>query len=335
MAQIGSGEVAAASSQCLSVSGSYQQQQPQGDQPGGQTSSGGGQQQGQASPAGSSSQYESQHSPFGDLQGAVQGVQEFHAEFITHPISYNPVSGGRGSPPRMTGSPEQSPSPSSVSPNNTLPSFIDTYTPSVVTIEPRPFGAEAEYENRLRHKNHPHHPQQQHPQPHQMTVKFHLKTEAPDTFAAPGPGPGRGPPGGHHGHPSHPPAPVFASMSVNNPQSYDTYQPPATSSHTSEAPNDIWHLKKEPPHSYSSATPGSSPSPSPATSLQPEFVDFFHPPSSQGQLTTLTNYIPFSSEYHHGHGHGPVSDNNCPKFEADIESLNRVRRTILATPQPM
>ena len=330
MAQIGSGEVAGASSQCLSVSGSYQ---PQADQPG-QTSTAGGQQQGQPSPAGSSSQYESQHSPFGDLQGAVQGVQEFHAEFITHPISYNPVSGSRGSPPRMTGSPEQSPSPSSVSPNNTLPSFIDTYTPSVVTIEPRPFGAEAEYENRLRHKTHPHHPQQQqHPQPHQMTVKFHLKTEAPDTFAAPGPGPGRAG-GGHHGHPPpHPPAPVFSSMSVNNPQSYDTYQPPAASSHTSE-PNDLWHLKKEPPHSYSSATPGSSPSPSPATSLQPDFVDFFHPPSSGSQLTTLTNYIPFSSEYH-GHGHGHVSDNNCPKFEADIESLNRVRRTILATPQPM
>ena len=176
MAQIGE-----AAGQCLS--GSYQStSSPSHAQPAHQ-------QQGQASPAGSSSQYESQHSPFGDMS-AVQGVQEFHAEFITHPINYNQLS-GRGSPGRMPGpgSPEQSPSPSSVSPNNTLPSFIDTYTPSVVTIEPRPFGTEADYENRLRHgkqqqqQSHTHGGHQ--PQPQQMTVKFHLKTEAPDSY---GPG---------------------------------------------------------------------------------------------------------------------------------------------------
>merc|ERR1712155_384349 len=123
--------------------------------------------------------------------------QEFHAEFITHPISYSRGSPGSG-PPGQPRSPEQSPgagSPSS--PSNTLPSFIDTYTPSVVTIEPRTFGAEAEYENRLRHQKHQHHHhhhQQQQPGPpvQQMTVKFHLKTEAPDTVFGPG-----------RGHPAH------------------------------------------------------------------------------------------------------------------------------------
>ena len=149
-------------------------------------------------------------------------------------------------------------------------------------------------------------------------------------------GPGRS--NHHHGHPGPHPGPVFASLNVNSPQSYDAYQTPAHAQAHSE--NEAFYLKKEPPHtphtpahSYSHNTPGSSPSPSPANSLQPEFVDFFHPPSSQGNLTTLTNYIPFSSEFS-GHGPPNVAD-NCPKFEADIESLNRVRRTILATPQPM
>ena len=287
-------------------------------------------------------------------QGAGgQGVQEFHAEFITQPLNYNP--GERGAtPPRITGSPEQSPSPSSVSPINTLPSFMDTYTPSVVTIEPRPFGSEADYEGRQgaggqkppgqhgQHPGHHHgHPPGQHhhgaPSGQQMTVKFHLKTEAPDSF---GPGSGRGGHhGGHHGHA--PPPPVFASMNVGPPphsQSYDTYQAPshAPSGHGSD---NVFYLKKEPPHSFASATPGSSPSPA-TGSLQPEFVDFFHHGSGQagppgGQLTTLTNYIPFQTSEFPGHGHGGHQDSNCPKFEADIESLNRVRRTILATPQPM
>ena len=121
---------------------------------------------------------------------------------------------------------------------------------------------------------------------------------------------------------------------------HETYQPP---SHNND---DGFYLKKEPSHTYS-ATPGSSPSPSPATanSLQPEFVDFFHshghhPPASSSQpsnLTTLTNYIPFSGHADFsGHAaHVALNENNCPKFEADIESLNRVRRTILSQPQPM
>ena len=155
----------------------------------------GGVNTGQPSPAGSS-HYEAQHSPFGEM-GVT--TQEFHAEFITHPINY--PSGGV-SPPLApvtptsgtAGSPGQSPSPSSaapMSPSNTLPSFIDTYTPAVVTtIEPRPFGAEAEYENRIRQL------QQQKQQQHQtsqqqMTVKFHLKTEIPDSHHQPFAQPGR------------------------------------------------------------------------------------------------------------------------------------------------
>ena len=315
-------------------------------------------QPGQPSPTESGAQYagtEAQHSPFTELaQGA--GVQEFHAEFITQPLNYNP--GERATPPRITGSPEQSPSPSSVSPINTLPSFMDTYTPSVVTIEPRPFGSEADYEGRQGaggqkpghgHPQHHQHPGQHHHGAQQMTVKFHLKTEAPDSF---GPGSGRGHHGGHHGHAPGPP-PVFASMNVGPPphsQSYDTYQAPSHApshapsyapAHASGHESNVFYLKKEPPHSFASATPGSSPSPSPASGpLQSEFVDFFHHGSSgqaqpgAGQLTTLTNYIPFQTPDFSGHGHGH-QDPNCPKFEADIESLNRVRRTILATPQPM
>ena len=312
-------------SHCLS--GSYQPNHSPaaghqtGQQPG---------QQGQPSPGDSSSQYESQHSPFTDMTTAVGAVQEFHAEFITHPINYNQP--GRGSPgARIPASPEHSHSPSSASPSNTLPSFIDTYTPSVVTIEQRPFGAEAEYESRLRHQKHPQQQQQQqqqHPASaaaahhHQMTVKFHLKTEAPDYT-----GPGHRSSGHSAGH-----AHVFSAP--HTPQYQDQYQPP---SHTAAGDHsDGFYLKKEPSHTYS-ATPGSSPSPSPATSsLQPEFVDFFHhPPSSQSNLTTLTNYIPFNTDFSGHPGHMSLTDQNCPKFEADIESLNRVRRTILAQPQPM
>ena len=337
MAQIGE-----AASACLSHSSQY-----------GSTSSPG--QPGQPSPTETGSQYGAEAGTFTDMSQGAQGggqpgVQEFHAEFITQPLNYNPGERG-GTPPRITGSPEQSPSPSSVSPINTLPSFMDTYTPSVVTIEPRPFGAEADYEGRQGaggqkpgHGHPGHH--QQHPGQHhhasgqQMTVKFHLKTEAPDSF---GPGSGRGHHGGHHGHAPGPP-PVFTSMNVGPPphsQSYDTYQAP---SHAPPGHGDnVFYLKKEPPHSFASAaTPGSSPSPSPATGpIQPEFVDFFHHGSGQnqpaaGQLTTLTNYIPFQTPEFPGHGHGSGhQDSNCPKFEADIESLNRVRRTILATPQPM
>merc|ERR1711892_221022 len=142
----------------------------------------GGVNTGQPSPAGSS-HYEAQHSPFGEM-----GVpaQEFHAEFITHPINY--PSGGV-SPPLDPVTPT---SGAPMSPSNTLPSFIDTYTPAVVTtIEPRPFGAEAEYENRIRQlqqqkhagQNHNHH--HQHPTQQQMTVRFHLKTEVPDSHHQP------------------------------------------------------------------------------------------------------------------------------------------------------
>ena len=276
--------------------------------------------------------------------------QEFHAEFITHPISYSRGSPGSGHPGQPR-SPEQSPgagSPSS--PSNTLPSFIDTYTPSVVTIEPRTFGAEAEYENRLRHQKHQHHhhhhqqQQQQHhhqqqqpgPPVQQMTVKFHLKTEAPDTVFGPG-----------RGHPAH-----FGAAGAGagaGQYEYGGHQEAGAG----QGQDPVFYLKKEPlsapgpGHSYGAATPGSSPSPSPAAApqpphSQPDFVDFFHgaaaPPGPPSQLTTLTNYIPFNSEFSahpHGHSHAPVADTNCPKFEADIESLNRVRRSILNTPQPM
>ena len=65
-----------------------------------------------------------------------------------------------------------------MSPPNSLPSFLDTYTPSTLhtpsltTIEPRPAfgGSEAEYCDRLRGPPGP-------PKPQQMTVKFQLKTE--------------------------------------------------------------------------------------------------------------------------------------------------------------
>ena len=103
----------------------------------------------------------------------------------------------------------------------------------------------------------------------------------------------------------------------------------------------MFYLKKEPSHSYSSATPCSSPSPSPATSsLQPEFVDWLHPQGPQASsqptnLTTLTNYIPFTPDFSPHHSHA-VSENSGPGHTpaSDLESL-RVRRTILSTPQPM
>ena len=224
-------------------------------------------------------------------------VQEFHAEFITHPINYNQGPGGRASPPAV--SPDQSPSPSSgapLSPSNSLPSFIDTYTPSVVTIGQRSFGAEAEYENRLRHQ-HKHSQQQQHQQ-QQMTVKFHLKTELPDSF-------------------------VPQTRQPHHHYQYE-YQPPHH--HTDNPHSDVFYLKKEPSHSYGTVTPSSSPAPSPATNIQGEFVDWLHPPatSQPTNLTTLTNYIPFT-DFNNSHSENVSS--NHPGAP--------VRRTILSTPQPM
>ena len=217
--------------------------------------------------------------------GGVQGVQEFHAEFVTHPLNYNQAP-GRASPPPV--SPDQSPSPSSgppLSSSNPLPSFMDTYTPSVVTIEQRSFGPEADYENRMR--NQQKHSQQQ----QQMTVKFHLKTELPDSFVP------------HARHPHHH-------------YQYE-YQPPHQ--HQDNHP-ELFYLKKEPSHAYSSATPSSSPAPG------PEFVEWLHPPAtSQTSLTTLTNYIPFNPDY----------NNHSESIAANAQPGPQVRRTILSTPQPM
>jgi len=88
---------------------------------------------------------------------------DFHAEFITQPISYsnsvissladiptsscdsdtNTISSLASSPPLLLQS----------SSSDHLPSFTDTYTPSVITtIEPRAFGAEAEYISRLKQR---------------------------------------------------------------------------------------------------------------------------------------------------------------------------------------
>ena len=68
---------------------------------------------------------------------------------------------------------------------------------------------------------------------------------------------------------------------------------------------------------------------------QPELLDIFNEAQpGAGQLTTL----PFQTQEFSGHDHCHCSrhqDSNCSKFEADIEILNCVRRTILATPQPM
>ena len=246
---------------------------------------------GQHSPN-SSSHYDSHHSPFGEMGvGGGLPVQEFHAEFITHPVDYNQGQ-GRASPPPV--SPDQSPSPSSgppLSPNNTLPSFMDTYTPSVVTIEQRSFGAEADYENRMRQQQQ----QQKHSQQQQqMTVKFHLKTELPDSFVP-------------HARQPH--------------QHYQyEYQPPHQ--HQDNNHSDVFYLKKEPSHAYSSATPSSSPAP------QPEFVDWLHSPANPQQatnLTTLTNYIPFPPDY----------NTHSESISGNSQGGTPVRRTILSTPQPM
>ena len=141
-----------------------------------------------------------------------------------------------------------------------------------------------------------------------MTVKFHLKTEAPDYT-----GPGHRSSGHSAGH-----AHVFSAP--HTPQYQDQYQPP---SHTAAGDHsDGFYLKKEPSHAYSSATPSSSPAP------QPEFVDWLHSPAAQQQptnLTTLTNYIPFNTDYNaHSESISGNSVGGTP-----------VRRTILSTPQPM
>ena len=125
-------------------------------------------------------------------------------------------------------------------------------------------------------------------------------------------------------------APVFAAMQPAAP----VYSQGGYHRTVAEQDHSQFYLKKEPGQVAHLLPPCSSTSHT-QPGLQPEFVDFFHPPavSSHSQLTTLTNYIPFNTQEFPGHGHGPGhQESNCPKFEADIESLNRVRRTILATP---
>ena len=118
----------------------------------------------QASPG--SAFADAQSSPFtvGDINVPSQS---FHAEFITHPI-VGPAypSGGGVSPPLApvtptSDSPGHSPSPAGgrrdplSSPSHTLPSFLDTYTPTGITtiIQQRPFGAESEYEKRQQQRS--------------------------------------------------------------------------------------------------------------------------------------------------------------------------------------
>ena len=73
------------------------------------------------------------------------GGIDFHAEFITHPISFSSLS-----ETRTTSRDWQDTVATSFS---HLPSFTDTYQPSVITtIEPRAFGAEAEYISRLKQR---------------------------------------------------------------------------------------------------------------------------------------------------------------------------------------
>ena len=117
-------------------------------------------------------------------------------------------------------------------------------------------------------------------------------------------------------------------MQPTNPPSYDSYQGHHHGPESSEAP---FYLKKE-PHTYG-GTPSSSPTPSMPTH---QFADFFHPPSSAAgnSLITLTNYNPFPSDFHSPEA-AQAALSQCSKFEPDLESLNRVRRTILSTPQPM
>jgi hypothetical protein len=80
--------------------------------------------------------------------------QEFHAKFITRPIDYN---GHMEVPDDLSQQQEQQQLSPCRSPGQqqqtvaeplspALPSFLDTYTPSILTtIEQRPFGAEAEF----------------------------------------------------------------------------------------------------------------------------------------------------------------------------------------------
>ena len=129
-------------------------------------------------------------------------------------------------------------------------------------------------------------------------------------------------------------APVFAAMQPAAP----VYSQGGYHRTVAEQDHSQFYLKKEPGQVAHLLPPCSSPSHT-QPGLQPEFVDFFHPPavSSHSQLTTLTNYIPFPGEFppHPPDNNAPPGLANCGKFEADIESLNRVRRTILSTPQPM
>ena len=77
------------------------------------------------------------------------GGIDFHAEFITHPISFSSVTSSLAETRTST---REWPDPTTTSFSH-LPSFTDTYTPSVITtIEPRAFGAEAEYISRLKQR---------------------------------------------------------------------------------------------------------------------------------------------------------------------------------------
>ena len=77
------------------------------------------------------------------------GGIDFHAEFISHPISFPSIISSMADT-RMSSRDWQDSVTTSFS---HLPSFTDTYTPSVITtIEPRAFGAEAEYMSRLKRR---------------------------------------------------------------------------------------------------------------------------------------------------------------------------------------
>merc|ERR1719397_2217031 len=74
---------------------------------------------------------------------------DFHAEFIAQPVCFPAVISSL-SEMRTTTTDWSDPTTTSFS---HLPSFTDTYTPSVITtIEPRAFGAEAEYISRLKQR---------------------------------------------------------------------------------------------------------------------------------------------------------------------------------------
>ena len=155
-----------------------------------------------------------------------------------------------------------------------------------------------------------------------MTVRFQLKTEAPDS---------------HHPYQARPQqGPAFPSLAMQPnvpPPSYNSYQSHHHNPESSSA-GETFFLKKE-PHSYGSGTPSSSPTPSSMPGHQ--FADFFHPPSGSGagsSLITLTNYNPFPTDFHSPEA-AQAALSHCPKFETEMDNLNRVRRTILSTPQPM